>query len=162
LIISGDGWIPVQSLCNLKAFVNLRLLIISPLTFGRDPSIENAGRTKLQEHWKAASITGFASDWKLSKDGCRKSRKGSQAKDMIWWEEIRNRVASGEIIAAPEDMTTKVLFLEPEEIQTWFQRKLGYVVPMGLSYRQQNALRHFFRLWREELTAIHERNGNGQ
>jgi hypothetical protein len=83
LIISGDGWIPVQSLCDLKEIVNLKLLIISPLAFGRDPSIENAGRTKLQEHWKAASITGFASDWKLSKDECRKRRKGSQAKDMI-------------------------------------------------------------------------------
>jgi hypothetical protein len=81
---------------------------------------------------------------------------------MIWWEEIRNRVAGGEIIATPEDMTTGVLFLEPEEIQTWFQRKLGYAVPMGLSHRQKNALSYFFRLWRAGLNAVNERNGNGQ
>jgi hypothetical protein len=131
-------------LCDLKEIINLKLLIIPPLTFGRDPSIKNAGRAKLQEYWKAACITGFAPDWKLSEDEYRERREGSQVRDMIWWEEIRHRVAGGEIIAAPEDMTTKVLFLEPEEIQTWFQRKFGYIAPMGLSYRQQNALRYFF------------------
>jgi hypothetical protein len=162
LIISDEGDILVQSLCDFKEFVNLKLLIIPPLSFGRDPSIENAGRTKLQEYWKAASNIGFKPDWKLSEDGCRIRRECSQARDMIWWEEIRNRVAGGEIIAPPEDMATEVLFLETEEIQTWFQRELGYIVPMGLSYRQKNALSYFFRLWREDLNAIHERNGNGQ
>jgi hypothetical protein len=87
-------------------------------------------------YWKAASITGFTPDWKLSEDECRTRRESSQAKDMTWWKEIRSRVAGDEIIEAPEDMTIEVLFLEPREIQTLFQRKLRYVVPMRLSYRQ--------------------------
>ena len=38
LVISDDAWILVQSLCDLKELVNLKLLIIPLLTFGRDPS----------------------------------------------------------------------------------------------------------------------------
>jgi hypothetical protein len=65
----------------------------SPIDFWSGSMDRERRQEQASGYWKAAFITGFTPNWKLSEDECRTRRESSQAKDMIRWKEIRSRVA---------------------------------------------------------------------